>query len=93
MKNNYLSKVNMDSDIVSIIKSVIQLAELEDCENGVTIPENVFAFKLGQVLKEHYHRCIPVISRTKAGHMARHLKGLAQYLEDYQGEEEQIPLI
>lgn len=74
----------MDSDIVSIIKTVIQLAEVEDCENGVTIPENVFAFRLNQTIEQHNHHCVPMISRTKAGHMAKHLKGLAQALEDYQ---------
>jgi hypothetical protein len=73
----------MDSDIVSIIKTVIQLAEVEDCENGVTIPENVFAFNLGQIIEKHNRHCIPMISRTKAEHMARHLKGLAQSLEEY----------
>ncbi len=67
----------MDSDIVSIIKTVIQLAEVEDCEN-------VFAFRLNQTIEQHNHHCVPMISRTKAGHMAKHLKGLAQALEDYQ---------
>lgn len=73
----------MDSDIVSIVQSALELAEVEDCENGVIIPENVFTSRLSRIIEKHNHHCIPMISRDKAKHMSAHLRALAQHLESY----------
>jgi|GEM_PF-6597591 len=74
----------MNKHLVAIIANVLQLADIEDYNEGVILPNNVLTSQLRIELNGHNHHCIPYIGSDECKHMASHLKAMADKLENYE---------